>query len=146
MAALAAGVKPLVGVDIWLHNEADHNLPTRLVLLCQDRSGYLNLTRLISRSYIEGQERGVPMLRKEWLQGASAGLIALSGKFGDVGQALLAGNRAAAAAAHAAADGGPGVATMDGQFLKPEDFEAHEARGCSHDGLTLDDPRRPRLY
>src|SRR3569832_1688440 len=98
-AALAAGVKPLVGVDIWLHNEADHNQPTRLVLLCQDRSGYLNLTRLISRSYIEGQERGVPMLRKEWLQGASAGLIALSGKFGDVGQALLAGNRAAAEAA-----------------------------------------------
>src|SRR3569833_1559970 len=98
-AALAAGVKPLVGVDIWLHNEADHNQPTRLVLLCQDRSGYLNLTRLISRSYIEGQERGVPMLRKEWRQGASAGLIALSGKFGEVGQALLAGNRAAAEAA-----------------------------------------------
>src|SRR3569833_510820 len=178
-AALAAGVKPLVGVDIWLHNEADHNLPTRLVLLCQDRSGYLNLTRLISRSYIEGQERGVPMLRKEWLQGASAGLIALSGKFGDVGQALLAGNRAAAeaaladwvalfpdrfyfelqrtgrlqdeeylheAVALAAAEGVPVVATNDVQFLKPEDFDAHEARVCIHDGRTLDDPRRPRLY
>src|SRR3569623_706398 len=174
MAALAAGVKPLVGVDIWLHNEADHNLPTRLVLLCQDRSGYLNLTRLISRSYIEGQERGVPMLRKEWLQGASAGLIALSGKFGDVGQALLAGNRAAAeaaladwvalfperfyfelqrtgrlqdeeylheAVALAAAEGVPVVATNDVQFLKPEDFDAHEARVCIHDGRTLDDPR-----
>src|SRR3569833_2125179 len=138
-AALAAGVKPLVGVDIWLHNEADHNQPTRLVLLCQDRSGYLNLTRLISRSYIEGQERGVPMLRKEWLQGASAGLIALSGKFGDVGQALLAGTRAAA-------EGVPVVATNDVQFLKPEDFDAHEARVCIHDGRTLDDPRRPRLY
>src|SRR3569623_860819 len=178
-AALAACVKPLVGVDIWLHYEADHNHPTRLVLLCQDRSGYLNLTRLISRSYIEGQERGVPMLRKEWLQGASAGLIALSGKFGDVGQALLAGNRAAAeaaladwvalypdrfyfelqrtgrlqdeeylheAVALAAAEGVPVVATNDVQFLKPEDFDAHEARVCIHDGRTLDDPRRPRLY
>src|SRR3569833_1247568 len=178
-AALAAGVKPLVGVDIWLHNEADHNQPTRLVLLCQDRSGYLNLTRLISRSYIEGQERGVPMLRKEWLQGASAGQIALSGKFGDVGQALLAGNRAAAeaaladwvalfpdrfyfdlqrtgrlqdeeylheAVALAAAEGVPVVATNDVQFLKPEDFDAHEARVCIHDGRALDDPRRPRLY
>src|SRR3569832_408260 len=178
-AALAAGVKPLDGVDIWLHNEADHNQPPRLVLLCQDRSGYLNLSRLISRSYIEGQERGVPMLRKEWLQGASAGLIALSGKFGDVGQALLAGNRAAAEAAQAdwvavfperfyfelqrtgrlqdeeymheavalaAAEGVPVVATNDLQFLKPEDFDAHEARVCIHDGRTLDDPRRPRLY
>src|SRR3569832_1295408 len=70
LVVLAVGVLSLVGVDIWLHNEAEHNQPTRLVLLCQDRSGYLNLTRLISRSYIEGQERGVPMLRKEWLQGA----------------------------------------------------------------------------
>src|SRR3569833_1330214 len=90
-AALAAGVKPLVGGDIWLHNEADHNQPTRLVLLCQDRSGYLNLTRLISRSYIEGQERGVPMLRKEWLQGASAGLFVLFGFFGVVGLVFLVG-------------------------------------------------------
>ena len=99
-AAMAAGVKPLIGVDLWVHNEADHHQPSRLVLLCQNHEGYLNLTRLISRSYIEGQERGIPTIHKEWLQGASAGLIALSGgKGGEVGQALLAGNRAAAEAA-----------------------------------------------
>lgn len=89
-AALAGGVKPIIGVDLWQHNDADSNQPTRLVLLCQNREGYLNLTRLISRSYIEGQERGVPMIRKAWLSGASAGLIALAGKSADVGQALLA--------------------------------------------------------
>src|SRR3569833_3572830 len=43
-AALAAGVKPLVGVDIWLHNEADRNQPTRLVLMSLDRSGFFFLS------------------------------------------------------------------------------------------------------
>ncbi len=179
-AALAAGVKPIIGVDLWLRNEADHNQPHRLVLLCQDREGYLNLTRLISRSYIEGQERGVPMIRKDWLKGAGAGLIALSGgRAGDVGQALLAGNRAAAeaalaewmtlfpgrfylelqrtgrpqdedylhqAVALAGAEGVPVVATNDVHFLKRDDYGAHEARVCIHDGRVLGDSRRPRLY
>ena len=72
-AALAAGVKPIIGVELRLRSEADSAHSSRLVLLCQDRVGYLNLTRLISRSYIEGQERGVPTVRREWLRGASAG-------------------------------------------------------------------------
>src|SRR3569833_2509775 len=55
-AALSAGVTSLVGVDIWLLNVAEHILPRLLVLLCQVRSGFFNLTRLISRSYNEGQE------------------------------------------------------------------------------------------
>jgi DNA polymerase-3 subunit alpha len=179
-AAMAAGVKPIVGVDLWVHNEADPHQPSRVVLLCQDREGYLNLTRLISRSYIEGQERGVATIHKEWLEGASAGLIALSGgKVGEVGQALLAGNRAAAEAAladwmtlfpgrfyielqrtgrpqdeeylHAAvalagAERVPVVATNDVHFLQRDDFGAHEARVCIHDGRVLSDPRRPRHY
>jgi DNA polymerase-3 subunit alpha len=179
-AAVAAGVKPVIGVDLWVHNETDPHLPGRVVLLCQNSEGYLNLTRLISRSYIEGQERGVATIRKDWLQGASAGLIALSGgKGGEVGQALLTGNRSAAEAAladwmtlfperfyielqrtgrphdeeylHAAVDLAvtervPVVATNDVHFLQREDFEAHEARVCIHDGRVLSDPRRPRNY
>ena len=40
----------------------------------------------------------------------------------------------------------PVVATNDVRFLKRENFEAHEARVCIHDGVTLDDPRRKRRY
>lgn len=40
----------------------------------------------------------------------------------------------------------PVVATNDVHFLKSGDFDAHEARVCIHDGRTLDDPRRPKLY
>jgi len=40
----------------------------------------------------------------------------------------------------------PVVATNDVRFISTNDFDAHEARVCIHDGRTLDDPRRPKLY
>ncbi|MBI4357306.1 MAG: DNA polymerase III subunit alpha [Gammaproteobacteria bacterium] len=40
----------------------------------------------------------------------------------------------------------PVVATNDVRFLNAEDFEAHEARVCIHEGTFLEDPRRPRPY
>jgi len=90
-AAMAAGVKPVVGVDLWVADNNSGTSPTRLVLLCKSHAGYLNLTRLVSRTYTEGQHRGIPILELDWLEGHSSGLIALSGaSAGDVGQALLA--------------------------------------------------------
>jgi DNA polymerase-3 subunit alpha len=93
-AALASGVKPIAGVDAWIRNPDDINTPFRLVLLVQNQVGYKNLTRLVSRSYREGQHLGRPLIHHEWLSGNTEGLIALSaGRHGDVGRALLAGNR-----------------------------------------------------
>ncbi|AFJ01474.1 DNA polymerase III alpha subunit [Methylophaga frappieri] len=40
----------------------------------------------------------------------------------------------------------PVVASNDVRFLTPDQFEAHEAKVCIHEGRLLDDPRRPRLY
>jgi DNA polymerase-3 subunit alpha len=40
----------------------------------------------------------------------------------------------------------PLVATNDVRFLDEEDFEAHEARVCIHEGYTLADPRRTQRY
>jgi len=179
-AAMAAGVKPIIGVDMWVQNPAQPTRPWRLVLLCKNRAGYRNLTELVSRTYLEGQHQSIPMLDLEWLQGASAGLIALSGgREGDIGEALLAGNRALAeqrlhawlqlfpdhfylevqrtgrsreedylhaVVELAAAHDVPVVATNDVHFLERDEFEAHEARVCIHDGRTLDDPRRPRRH
>ena len=91
--AQKAGVKPLIGVDVLLHEADERAEPSRLTLLAQDYDGYRNMTRLVSRAYLEGQQRGVPMLEREWLDLAStAGVIALSGaREGDVGRALLGG-------------------------------------------------------
>lgn len=98
-AAMVAGVKPLIGVDVWVLNPEKNHSPSRLVLLCQNTTGYQNLTRLVSRAYLEGQHQGIPTLEKSWLQGHSEGLIALSeGGEGNIGKALLAGKRAEAEA------------------------------------------------
>ena len=179
-AALAAGIKPIAGADLWVKNPADPNKPHRLVLLVQDKQGYGNLTRLISRAYVEGQHLGVPQVERDWIAAAPQGLIALSGgPQGDVAPALLAGNRTGAeylldhwlavfgdryylelirtgreqeaelveqCVDLALAKGVPVVATNDVRFLDREDFEAHEVRVCIHEGRTLDDPRRPRIY
>ncbi|MGD8874382.1 MAG: DNA polymerase III subunit alpha [Gammaproteobacteria bacterium] len=97
-AAMAQGIKPIVGVDLWVSDPAVSKQPFRLVLLSKSHAGYLNLTRLVSRTYLEGQHRGLPVLERAWLAGSCDGLIALSGgRAGDIGQSLLAGKRDLAA-------------------------------------------------
>ena len=77
--ALARGVKPLIGVDLLVREGAEREPPSRLTLLCQSQTGYRNVTRLVSRAYLEGQQRGVPLIEREWLTGeALEGLIGLS--------------------------------------------------------------------
>lgn len=91
-AAEFCGVKPIIGVDVWLANDTSP-LRSRLVLLCQDLGGYRNLCRLLTRSYLEGRVGGEAVIDRDWLQELGEGLIALSGgREGNVGQALLSGN------------------------------------------------------
>jgi DNA polymerase III subunit alpha len=93
--ALRCGVKPLVGVDLCVREEGERAAPSRLTLLCQSQTGYRNLTRLLTRAYLEGQERGSPRIQRAWLSRAVLeGLIALSGaQDGDVGRALVHGRQ-----------------------------------------------------
>src|SRR5690606_20121111 len=70
-AALAAGIQPILGVDLLVEYPDDPEAPTRVVLLAQNRAGYLNLTHLVSRSYTDGQHRGEPRIQREWLTGHS---------------------------------------------------------------------------
>jgi DNA polymerase-3 subunit alpha len=97
-AALSAGVKPLIGTDIWLREEGEREAPSRLTLLCQSEVGYLNLSRLVSRAYLEGERQNTPLIERSWLTPETlGGLIALSGAWeGDVGRALLTGRPALA--------------------------------------------------
>ncbi len=92
--ALAAGVKPLIGVDAWIREPGERTPPSRIVFLCQNLAGYRHLTQLVTRSFLEGQQRSAPMLERAWLEPATLeGLIVLSGGAeGDIGQALARGN------------------------------------------------------
>jgi DNA polymerase-3 subunit alpha len=95
--AVAGGIKPVIGADVYLENRSDPNKPFRLLLLCQNLEGYRALCRLLTRAYVDGQHSGRPCLARSWFEGAVPGLIALSGaQEGDIGQALLAGHRALA--------------------------------------------------
>ena len=97
LAARSKGIKPIVGCDVFISNEAERDLPFRLLLLCQSHAGYLRLCDLLTRAYLENQNKGRPEIRKEWLQGGTEGLIALSGAhLGEVGTTLLNGNAARA--------------------------------------------------
>ncbi|MDD5037678.1 MAG: DNA polymerase III subunit alpha, partial [Methylococcaceae bacterium] len=92
-AAMAAGVKPVAGADVWIYNESEPAAPYRMTLLVQNPTGYRTLTELVSRGYQENQRQGVPMLMADWLETRHEGLIALSGaREGSIGRALLAGN------------------------------------------------------
>ncbi len=175
-ASLAAGIKPLVGVDLPLVGEPGERF--RLGVMAMNQTGFRNLIALVSGAYVGCSERGA--VTREQLFASSEGLLALSGgREGDVGQALLKGDEASAerlarawaeafpgryyleltrtgrtgeeayialAVPLAARIGLPVVATNDVCFLHEDDYEAHETRVCIHDGRTLDDPRRERRY
>jgi DNA polymerase-3 subunit alpha len=97
--ARGAGVKPLIGADIWVQVPGkDAGAPAaRLLLLVQNRQGYLNLSEILTRAWTKNVVRDQAVVKLEWLQELNEGLIALSGaQGGAVGQALLQGDSARA--------------------------------------------------
>ncbi|MEN0045333.1 MAG: PHP domain-containing protein, partial [Pseudomonadota bacterium] len=92
--ALRAGVKPIIGVELAVRSSAEDKTPSIMVLLCQNVQGYRNLTRLVTRAFMEGQRQGRPEVLREWLQQESCeGLIALSGGFeGELARVANAGD------------------------------------------------------
>ncbi|HRD70218.1 MAG TPA: DNA polymerase III subunit alpha [Legionella sp.] len=90
-AATDAGIKPIIGSDLPCHDPANPDITSSLVLLCLNSQGYKNLTCLVSKAYQEGQYQGEPRVQFQWIADYAEGIIALSGgKFGDIGQALIA--------------------------------------------------------
>ncbi|WP_333680536.1 DNA polymerase III subunit alpha [Dyella sp.] len=178
-ACSAAGIKPIGGCDLWI-SAPDDPRPWRMTVLCQNRAGYLNLSRLVSRAWREGQQGGRALVDVSWLTPAATdGLIVLLGRESEAARiALNQGTDTAAsrlqtllqwfpdrlyleltrcgregeeawnnaALTLAAAVDLPVIASNDVRFLKQDDFEAHEARVCIHQGRVLADPKRPRDY
>ena len=88
-ACSAAGIKPIGGCDLWI-SAPDDPRPWRLTLLCQNREGYLNLSRLVSRAWRDGQHGGRALVDAGWLSAqATGGLIALLGRDSEVGRIAL---------------------------------------------------------
>ena len=100
-ACRSQGVKPIIGADVFMAPDPDFSgaasardrQASRLLLLVQNRQGYLNLCELLARGWVKNVQRSQAWLKWEWLDELGSGLIALSGAdFGAVGLALLAGD------------------------------------------------------
>jgi DNA polymerase-3 subunit alpha len=106
MVAVAAAGMPAVALTdqsnlfamVKFYKEAQ-GAGVKPLFLCQNLAGYRHLTQLVTRSFLEGQQRGAPMLERAWLErDMLEGLIVLSGGAeGDIGQALARGKEDEAA-------------------------------------------------
>ena len=92
-SALESGIKPIIGCDVWLENLVTRDQPYRLLILCQNKNGFLNLSELLSKAYLENQYRGRAELKKEWFNKENTvGLLMLSGATsGEIGQLIIQG-------------------------------------------------------
>jgi DNA polymerase III subunit alpha len=95
-AAEAAGIKPIAGADLWL-TDPDGD-PFRATLLCQDRTGYRNLSILMSRAYRERHETDRVIAQRQWLEEQGEGLIVLLGPHSDLARQTATGHDDAALA------------------------------------------------
>jgi DNA polymerase III subunit alpha len=178
-AAMAKGIKPIAGADLRIQDAEQPEQFGEVTLLIQDRIGYLNLCRILSRSFLEGRFRGMPRVQPTWLKGQTDGLIVLLGRNSNIGQALANSRRNLAATrlndwlklfpdrcylaierlgrdGEAAMESSlldlaigtdtPVVASNNVRFVHANDFYAHEARVCIHQGRLLDDKRREREH
>ena len=92
------GVKPLIGAEIWLEGLGkDEAALSRIVVLVQNKQGYLNLSELLARAWTQQGSKVQASVKLEWLKELNEGLICLSGaQAGPVGQALIQGDTARA--------------------------------------------------
>ncbi|MFC3194326.1 DNA polymerase III subunit alpha [Marinicella sediminis] len=77
-AALKAGIKPIIGADIWVEDPDDPELVYELTLLCQDRTGFLNLSQIISHAQYNRNAAHQPRVNQEFIFQHHEGLIVLA--------------------------------------------------------------------
>lgn len=177
---LAAGIKPIIGSELMIES-ADQ----RATLFALNKTGYRQLTRIISEGYTQGKSLeanlGQPIIQKPWVFERCSDLVLVLGQRSDVGRALLSGNPEAALPLFAEylkhfsgriyfeimrtgregedqfiqqvawictqiSEPIPVIAVGEVRFIKPEDFDAHEAKVCISSGRVLADQTRPRDY
>lgn len=101
-AASESGIQPIIGMQAWIVRPEKEGEPARkqvqdadqLVLLVQNRTGYMNLMKLTSQSWLEGAETGKPCLTLQDVMDHAEGLICLTGgPKGTVGRLIAEGQQ-----------------------------------------------------
>src|SRR5256886_1238172 len=104
-AAHKAGIKPIVGCELYICKKDDHNIErtppdndtyNHLLVLAENEEGYRNLVKITSEASLHGFYYK-PRVSKKFLAEHSRGLIGLSGCLkGEVAERLMEGKYAAA--------------------------------------------------
>ena len=104
-AAKAAGIKPIVGCELYVCKKDDHNIErtppegdtyNHLLVLAENEEGYRNLAKITSEASLRGFYYK-PRVSKKFLAEHSKGLIGLSGCLkGEVAERLMEDNYEAA--------------------------------------------------
>jgi DNA polymerase-3 subunit alpha len=138
-AARAAGIKPIIGCEVYMaprshrdkEGRADRD-PNHLVLLARNAKGYANLISLSSTAHLDGYYYK-PRIDKQLLAEHAEGLICLSGCIsGELPQAILAGDLAAA---ERVARQHQEILGADNYFLELQDHGMEE-EAAIREGLT----------
>ncbi|MCH7711853.1 MAG: PHP domain-containing protein, partial [Proteobacteria bacterium] len=90
LACADAGVQPIIGCELAIAPDKPGRRPgltgpggaaepDKLVVLVQNEAGYHHLIKLLSKSYLDAEAGGVPWVKLDDFDGASDGLIALTG-------------------------------------------------------------------
>ena len=86
----AAGIKPIIGCEVYVAIDSRHlrqaargltHASNHLILLAKDTTGYRNLTKLVSKGYLEGYYYN-PRVDKDLLREHAEGLICMSACIG----------------------------------------------------------------
>ena len=152
-AARAAGLRPIVGVDVTLAGGPP------LLLLVESRAGYRNLCRLLTAARVGLEKADRPQATHALLAEHAGGLIALAGAapradldaivgvFGRDNVFLEAhrhldladGWRERATTAQAEAAGIAMVASNDVRYATPRQRIVHDVLTCAREKLTVDE-------
>jgi len=92
------GVKPLIGAEVIIEGlGGDPAALSRIIVLVQNKQGYLNISELIARAFTQNVVKNQAVVKMAWLKELNEGLICLAGaQAGPVGQALVQGDTARA--------------------------------------------------
>ncbi|PQA78384.1 DNA polymerase III subunit alpha [Rhodoferax sp. TS-BS-61-7] len=88
------GVKPLIGAELIIEGlGTDPAAVSRVIVLVQNKQGYLNISELIARAFTQNVVKNQAVVKMAWLKELHEGLICLAGaQAGPVGQALVQGD------------------------------------------------------
>ncbi len=92
------GIKPILGIDMWINSDENNVNSSRVLLLCKSDKGYKRLCRLISKAWLNNSLKNRAEIEFNWLNEdddilggkMSDDLICLSGGLlGEIGQKII---------------------------------------------------------